>query len=106
MTQPPRKLLLYVLLSLALLTAQVGALAHSYSHVRAAGDPAGLAGASGSLCGQCLSFAPLLATAHASHDPVVCHLVDVGLSPIIEPVARFAPARIHAFQSRAPPLLV
>jgi hypothetical protein len=88
---------------LAMLIAQAGALAHFYSHVASGQeDPAGLAGGS-QACGECLSFAPLVAGGPTSEftfyldETVVEHLAPARLNSFIAVFCH------HAFRSRAPP---
>ena len=99
------ELRLAVMAALLLLTAQIGAMSHAYSHDGRVGSaPAHGSGAtSHSPCDECLAYAPLLAAAGAS-----------GALPFIEPQSHGAAARqrgdsianvslILAFRSRAPP---
>ena len=100
--QPYRKFALRAFLALALLFAQAGAQAHSYSHLKGP-DPAGV---SSQLCGECLSFAPLLATAGAPDSVFVFHCRLVA-EVTHAPAASLVPHVFHhAFRSRAPPHLI
>jgi hypothetical protein len=102
----PRKLLLG-LLALSLVIAQLGAQAHAYSHL---GDARGAGGAGGDpqrthalLCSDCLSFAPLLATAGGNATPLL-HLPS--RTPDLIAAAALLPPRactLTAYRSRAPP---
>jgi hypothetical protein len=86
------------LLGLAFLFAQIGALTHAYSHLP---DSAGARQA----CGECLSFAPLLAAAGASDHAFhfACGTVYAPPCPIS---FSFLSAFTHpGFRSRAPPVL-
>ncbi len=85
---------LCVLVVLALAFAQVGAIQHQYSH-----------GTSGQVCSDCLSFAPLLATAGGKvHWPVVaCAPPAVTYPLLVAPLVGQPPQ--HAYRSRAPPSL-
>jgi hypothetical protein len=94
-----------LIIAVALLIAQFGAMAHAYTH----GSGAERNGARQSnpgnheFCGDCLNFAPLLCAAGAP-----------AALPIIAPQGRSAPLRVAArslladrpllaFRSRAPP---
>ena len=85
---------LCVLVVLALSFAQVGAIRHQYAH-----------GTSGQVCSDCLSFAPLLATAGGkAHLPSAARVqVVTTYSILVAPVVGQSPQ--HAFRSRAPPAL-
>jgi hypothetical protein len=96
---------LAVMAVVALVIAQMGAMAHAYSHDTAVGStPMHLIGAvSHSSCGDCLAYAPLLSSAGTT-----------GSLPFLEPEPRDAVARalpdspidgllLLAFRSRAPP---
>lgn len=88
-----------LLLILALLFAQTGALLHQYSHLKGPGDPP----AAGQSCTDCLSFSPLLATAGGSTDLLPLARVQAGgsyRSPRLPPCGR---SSYHAFQPRGPP---
>ncbi len=95
----------------ALLLAQFGAMAHTYSHdaqLSAATARDSIARQSNSggrdLCGDCLNFAPLLSVSGAPAS--LPFSVGQGLSPTLQTVGRsqveFRP--LPAFRSRAPPL--
>jgi len=99
--QPHRKFALRAFLALALLFAQAAAQAHSHSHLKAP-DPAGV---SSQLCGECLSFAPLLAAAGAPDSVFVFHCRLVA-EAIREAVLLVPHVFYHAFRSRAPPHLI
>jgi len=90
-----------LLLVLALLFAQTGALLHQYSHLRSPGDPP----ASGQSCTDCLSFSPLLATAGGSTDLLPIARVQSGVryrSPSVPSASR---SSYNAFLPRGPPSL-
>jgi len=90
-----------LLLVLALLCAQTGALQHQYSHLRAPGAPP----ASTQSCTDCLSFSPLLATAGGSNDLLPIAAGQTGIcyrSPSVPATGR---SSYHAFLPRAPPSL-
>jgi hypothetical protein len=97
-----RKLFVH-LLSLALLLAQFGMIAHASTHLRA--DPHA-APTQAQLCGECLSFAPL----HNAVDGAPAVVLSVK-SPVhriieVEAVATVPPRAFDAFRSRAPPVLL
>jgi len=85
---------LCVLVVLALAFAQVGAIQHQYAH-----------GTSGQVCSDCLSFAPLLATAGGKTQlPSAARVQASTTYPLlVAPVVGQPPQ--HAFRSRAPPSL-
>jgi hypothetical protein len=101
-----RKISLRVFLSLALLFAQFGAIAHAYTHSRYSPGQIGVPADQAQLCSQCQSGAPLLAAADcASFDfelcPAQCEAtVQSKAVSLIDASAR------HSFQSRAPPHLL
>jgi hypothetical protein len=88
-----------MLLTLALVFAQTGAVVHGYSHLSAPSPPAG----SGQLCGDCLLFSPLLSAAGGTNHSVVLARVQTG--PLYRPpVAPLIGQSLqHAFLARAPP---
>jgi hypothetical protein len=89
-----------IVLMAALLWAQLGALAHAYSHLHADSATSGHSG----LCNDCLAFAPLLASvdgpvqAAAPLALATAVAADIVIKSLIERQFRFA------FRSRAPPL--
>jgi hypothetical protein len=90
------------LLSLALFMAQWGMLAHASTHLKA--DPH--AGPAKTLCGECLSFAPLQNIVGGAPAVVIAtkphaHLIDDLVSLAVIP-----PSPFDAFRSRAPPILL
>ena len=94
-----------VLLALALLVAQTGAVMHAYSHLSASGESRGVPATSGQPCPACLSYAPLLAAAGGtSHSPAFAR-AEIGTTyrTLVAPLVGYSPQ--HAFLSRAPPLL-
>ena len=101
---PLRTRALGLLLVVALVIAQTGALLHQYSHLRASGD-ATLPGQT-QTCVDCLAFSPLLATAGAAHGlPLVLQAdVSTRLCDQGAPSPRRAPHT--AFLARGPPSLV
>ena len=85
---------LCVLLLLALVFAQAGAVRHQYSH-----------GASGQVCSDCLAFSPLLTAAGGkAHLPAIARAPAItDVRPCVAPLIGQPPR--HAFLSRAPPAL-
>lgn len=88
------------LLSLALLLAQWGMLAHASTHLKA--DPHA-APAKAQFCGECLAFAPLQNTVGSAPAvvlvvPSAVHRIDVVMAGELPPLRAF-----DAFRSRAPP---
>jgi hypothetical protein len=94
-----------VLLTLALLVAQTGAVMHAYSHLSASGESRGVPATSNQSCPDCLSFAPLLAAAGGtSHSLTVARArIATTYRTLAAPLVGFSPQ--HAFLSRAPPSL-
>jgi hypothetical protein len=88
------------LLSLALLFAQFGMLAHASTHLKA--DPHA-APTAAKLCGECLSFSPLQNIVGAA--PTALLVVNPPIDRIYEgeAVAVILPRAFSAFRSRAPP---
>ena len=90
-----------MLLALALVLAQTGAVVHGYSHLRAPSAPAG----SSQSCWDCLAYSPLLTTAGGANHVLPLARVQAGTSyrPPVAPVARQSTPQ--AFRARAPPFL-
>jgi disulfide bond formation protein DsbB len=90
-----------ILLVLALLIARGGAVTHAYSHL--ANDPPSLPTQT---CGDCLSFAPMLAVVGGSAEPP---LIEHRTADELAAFTAFTVAcasRPSPFQSRAPPTLL
>jgi hypothetical protein len=91
--------------ALALLIAQMGAMAHAYSHVPQARSVSAQQPIPGhDFCGDCLNFAPLLAAAGAPTAlpyvlPQGCHA-----APAAPPYSLVDLKLLLAFRSRAPPV--
>lgn len=94
-----------LLLSLALVFAQTGALMHGYAHLAASSGAAGAPATSIQTCPDCLSFAPLLAAAGGpTHSlTIMCVGIQTTCRVLVAPLVGQSPQ--HAFLSRAPPLL-
>lgn len=92
-----------VLLALALLFAQTGALLHAYSHHRASAELLNTSGGSGEACQACCSFAPMLAAASGKHNPL--HIVPphAGALRLVPATPLVALSPRHSFLSRGPP---
>jgi hypothetical protein len=92
--------------AIALLIAQLGAMAHAYSHVPDI-RPAAALQSSGAydFCSDCLSFAPLLSAAGAP--AALPRIAPPALSPRLqaEPRSLVDSRPRLAFRSRAPPSL-
>ena len=91
-----------LLLVVALVLAQTGALLHQYSHLRASGD----ATLPGQTCADCLAFSPLLATADAAHGLPLVLQADVSTRLCDRGVPSPRRASHTAFLARGPPSLV
>lgn len=96
---PQHARVLGLLLVLALVLAQTGALLHQYSHLRASGD----ATMPGQTCVDCLASSPLLATADAPPGLPVVLRTDISTrvcdpgSPLLWRTSQ------TAFLARGPP---
>jgi hypothetical protein len=89
--------------AMALLIAQFAAQAHAYSHLRPGSDSTDQFDSRGRLCSECLSFAPLLATAGSTgQQPVVTPQI-VGAAPSVSVASLISRSTVLAFRSRAPP---
>lgn len=92
-----------LLTALALLIAQLGAQAHAYSHLCATSHTAEQQDFHTGQCFDCLSFAPLLASAGAPSHAVIVAPQGVAPAPdaAVPTLTTATPAL--AFRSRAPP---
>ena len=90
-----------MLLALALVFAQAGAVVHGYSHLRAPSEPAG----STQSCPDCLAYSPLLAPAGGTSYCFALLPVQPGASyrPPVAPVVGHSTS--YAFHARAPPVV-
>jgi len=91
------------LLSLALLLAQFGMIAHASTHLRP--DPHA-APTQTQLCGECLSFAPLHNAVGGAPAIVIVVKSPAVLIQEVAAVAAVPPRAFDAFRSRAPPVLL
>jgi hypothetical protein len=94
-----------LIMAVALLIAQIGAMAHAYSHVPALQPTSAHQSSQGShdLCSDCLAFAPLLS---AAGTPAALPAVEPqGPSPAVQATHYSLVDRSLnlAFRSRAPP---
>jgi len=94
--------LLGMLLVVALVFAQTGALLHQYSHLHASGD----ATLPGQTCVECLAFAPLLTTAGAAQGLPLVLPADVSTRVCDQRAPLPRRAAQTAFLARGPPSLV
>ena len=94
-----------VLLALALVFAQLGAITHLYSHLRAGADAGALAAKISHVCPDCQSFAPVLGSSGASTHAFAMASAQGAMLYQVPLAPRFARAPLTAFRSRAPPLL-
>jgi hypothetical protein len=94
-----------MLLALALILAQTGAVMHGYSHLRASGESPGVPATSSQSCPDCLSFAPVLAPAGGTSHSLTVAQAQIGTTyrTLVAPLVGHSPQ--HAFLSRAPPFL-
>ena len=92
-----------LLMALALLVAQFGAQAHAYSHLHAGSDSSEQQDSHGKLCSECLSFAPLLATAGSPSHLFAVAPQGVAAAPDVAVASLITRALLPAFRSRAPP---
>jgi hypothetical protein len=101
-----QEFLIAALAVLALIIAQLGAIAHAYTHQPTAAKAATYRQTTNSqeYCGECLDFAPLLAGAGTPATPALSLQVTQSPSPP-DPPASFLDHRTYlAFRSRAPPV--
>lgn len=101
-----RRISAFGALALALLIAQVGALAHGYTHLRGRTDPVGVGTTVGQICAECLSFTPLLAAVGAPEAATVFHPRRVAEALRIGIAFSLERRPSCAFRARAPPSLV
>jgi len=94
--------LLVHLLSLALLLAQLGMVAHASTHLKV--DPHGAP--VGQLCGECLSFAPLQNIVGGAPTAVVVTPAPRERATEIRASREVPTCAFSAFRSRAPPQLL
>ena len=97
-----RKLFVH-LLSLALLIAQFGMIAHASTHLRV--DPHA-APTQAQLCGECLSFAPLHNVVGSAPVDVLVIKTTADRVHEVDAIAPVPPRAFNAFRSRAPPVLL
>ncbi len=88
---------------MALLVAQFAAQAHTYSHLRPGSGRTEQSDSRARLCSECLSFAPLLATAGSTGQLPVVAAAGVGDSIVAVVASLVSRAPLLAFRSRAPP---
>jgi hypothetical protein len=93
------------LAALALFIAQLGAIAHAYTH-RPPGQPSAyqLTQNSHELCGDCLNFAPLLAPAGTPAAQPFSLQHSQSAPPSAAPASFLDHRTYLAFRSRAPPV--
>jgi len=94
-----------VVLALALLVVQTGAVMHTYSHLSTSGESRGVPATSSQSCPACLAYAPVLAAAGGTgHSPTFAQAqLGTPHRTLVAPLVGYSPQ--HAFLSRAPPLL-
>jgi hypothetical protein len=92
-----------LLMVLALLGAQLGAQAHAYSHLSTASHAADSAAGHGTVCPDCLCFAPLLASAGGLSQAPWFAPQDPQDAPDSAVQSLIPTETIQAFRSRAPP---
>jgi hypothetical protein len=91
--------------ALALIVAQMGAMAHAYTHVPKVSQTSIQipSPTDHQVCGECLNFAPLLAAAGAPTIPVFIEAPARGPVATAQPASRLSARPLLAFRSRAPP---
>jgi hypothetical protein len=92
-----------LMMAMALLIAQFGAQAHAYSHIHAGTSYPEQQSSHGTLCTDCLSFAPLLTAAGGSAALPVLEPQGVGAAPSATVASLFPHPFANAYRSRAPP---
>jgi hypothetical protein len=93
------------ILAVALLLAQIGALAHAYSHLQTAGGAPDRTALHSSLCGDCATFGAVLTPGGytaASIALPIAHLIDPVDELASSPITN---AARHFFQAQGPPTL-
>jgi len=92
-----------LLMAVALLCAQAGALAHVYTHLHGHAPASDQLAERSRPCGDCQALSPLLAAAGSPAHSLVSVRVDghVPQAPVASPPASVAP--YYGFRSRAPP---
>jgi hypothetical protein len=93
------------LAALALFVAQLGAIAHAYTH-RPSGQTSAYQQTQNSheICGDCLNFAPLLASAGVPAALPFCLQRSQSAPPSAAPASFLNHRTYLAFRSRAPPV--
>ncbi len=99
------QLRLVLLMALALLWTQLGAQLHAYSHLHAGSHATDQLYDRGGPCSDCLSFAPLLATAGGPGHLLLAASVGVDVAPATAVRSLTPRPAATAFRSRAPPSL-
>jgi hypothetical protein len=89
--------------AMALLIAQFAAQGHTYSHVRPGSDSTQQLDSHGRLCSECLSFAPLLATAGGLAHVSFIRPDGIAPAPDVSVLSLISRSPTAAFRSRAPP---
>jgi hypothetical protein len=89
--------------AMALLIAQFAAQAHAYSHLHPGSDSTEQLDSHGRLCSECLSFAPLLATAGGLAHVSFVRPDGVAPAPDVSVLSLISRSPTAAFRSRAPP---
>jgi hypothetical protein len=92
-----------LMMAMALLIAQFGAQAHAYSHLRADSVASDQLDSHGKLCSDCLSFAPLLATASSPSHLFAIAPQGIVAAPDVSVASLITRSPTPAFRSRAPP---
>jgi hypothetical protein len=105
LTRSSRRITAFAALALTLFLAQIGALAHGYSHLRGKTDLTG-SGSAGQICTECLSITPLLSAVGSSNGVVVFHPQCAAEAAQAAVTAWTDRRPSAAFRSRAPPALV
>jgi hypothetical protein len=88
---------------MVLLFAQLGAVAHAYTHLRSGADGAAANHVRTLPCLECASCAPLLTLGGAAAALPVLEVADAILAGAPPAVARQQAAACRAYRSRAPP---
>ena len=92
-----------LLMALALLFAQLGAQLHAYSHLHAGSHVTDQLYDRGGPCSDCLSFAPLLASAGGPSQLLRATPVGMDVAPATAVRTLISLPAAAAFRSRAPP---
>lgn len=94
-----------LVLVLGMLSAQLGAQVHAYSHLCVTPYRAAVTGTTSQVCADCLAFMPLFSAAHGSAKPYDVRYIAPDAPVTVAAGSLVKSLPLHAFRSRAPPSL-